>query len=101
MKYCDTFEEFILKLKELFDGEEEFATYTWDEDIKENIVDYNDTANHLSAECNAWLISGGSPNFDRISELKRNGFNVHAGERDSFGWLSGVVERNGRELIFG
>ena len=43
------------------------------------------------------------PNYAKFEELAEFGFSVGPGERDSFGWLSGVVTRksDGAAVIFG
>lgn len=49
-----------------------------------------------------FLIStGGSINFQNISIMRHNGFNVRPGEADSFGWLTGVIKTKKGELVFG
>lgn len=34
----------------------------------------------------------GNVNWDSVEYLKQRGWKVYAGERDSFGWLTGIIE---------
>lgn len=43
----------------------------------------------------------GAPDFSRIKILKDNGFDVFAGEKDSFGWLSGCIKTKKGIIVFG
>lgn len=53
-------------------------------------------------ECCASLItSNGDCNWLNILALRRMGYDVYAGDQDSFGWLTGVVEKDGIQLIYG
>lgn len=47
------------------------------------------------------ITAQGRPHADRIEILKRQGFPVTAGERDSFGWLSGVIHTTNGKIVFG
>lgn len=61
---------------------------------------YNETV----ALCNDYLIgNGGLCNWDNIRILRENGYRVFAGEKDSFGWLTGCVQKQGdpRILVYG
>lgn len=50
-----------------------------------------------------FITQGGSPNFNAISELnaKRAEYRVGPGEKDSFGWLSGVIYLPNGKIVFG
>jgi hypothetical protein len=44
----------------------------------------------------------GKCNWMNIRTLRDKGYDVYPGERDSFGWLSGVIERSdGVRFVFG
>lgn len=44
----------------------------------------------------------GTCNWMNIRVLREKGYDVYAGEKDSFGWLSGVIERSdGVQFHFG
>lgn len=46
--------------------------------------------------CNGELItSAGQCNWSMIKVLKSKGYDVFAGDRDSFGWLTGRVQKDG------
>jgi len=51
--------------------------------------------------CDDFLIEKGSPNWVNVRILKEHGYNVRCTDRDSFGWLSAAVEKDGRSLFFG
>lgn len=44
----------------------------------------------------------GKCNWMNIRQLQQRGYDVYAGEKDSFGWLSGIIERfDGVQFHFG
>lgn len=45
------------------------------------------------------ILEGGSCNWGNIKFLRKSGFNVFAGEQDSFGWLCGVIRIAGVGLL--
>jgi hypothetical protein len=52
--------------------------------------------------CNELLISeSGKPNYKNIDILEMNRFSVGSGEVDSFGWLTGIVETDKGNILFG
>ena len=95
----NNFNDFVANLKELFDADESFCTVI-DEEL--DSVEYNETANNLSTDACKYLIcSDGRVNYNNKRILENNGFKVYPGDKDSFGWLVGVIERNDRKLVFG
>ena len=97
----NTFENFIKKLKEMFDAKEDFYE-TVKDSCDNNYVEYSDLAKDMEYEACKYLIkSNGGVNYTNKSILEENGFKVYPGEQDSFGWLTGVIERNNRQLVFG
>lgn len=82
------------KLRETFDNEKLFAEQNWidgdDESLELNLQDW--------LECDSR-----SPSGRMMQEFSRHGYRVYAGERDSFGWLIGVVQdkKTGKEICFG
>lgn len=51
-----------------------------------------------------WLeCSGSRPSYKMIEEFREHGYSVRPGERDSFGWLTGIVTdlETGRKICFG
>ena len=57
-------------------------------------------ANYVSELCCELLISdNGGCNYENISILRNNGYDVFAGEKDSFGWLTGCVQKEGSNKI--
>lgn len=71
----------------------------WDEvgnDVAEfgHYAAYNDEAVHDEIEslCCELFVKGGRPDYSTIRKFKElSGYSVGPGERDSFGWLTGVV----------
>ena len=56
--------------------------------------------NEVVGLCNEYLISNdGQCNLDNINILRSNGYKVYAGEKDSFGWLTGCVKKNNDERV--
>lgn len=51
--------------------------------------------------CNELLISaGGGCNLENIDKVRKAGYKIYPGEKDSFGWLSGCVENlNTRKIL--
>ena len=49
------------------------------------------------------ICNGGRCNWENIRNLKSHGFDVYAGEKDSFGWLTGCIEYpdGERVLVYG
>lgn len=51
---------------------------------------------------NVLVTEYGKCNWINIRTLREKGYDVYAGESDSFGWLSGVIERSdGVQFNFG
>ena len=97
----NTFENFITELKEMFDSKDDFYCVQEDVDGIKNTI-YSQLALKLSSNACEYLItSNGNVNYDNKKILEDNGFKIYPGEKDSFGWLTGIIERNNRKLIFG
>jgi hypothetical protein len=56
-----------------------------------------------SFACGELITNGGGCNWDNINLLRNNGYDVYAGEKDSFGWLTGCIQKKGdaRILVYG
>lgn len=64
----------------------------------------SDTLDEVEELCNELLITeSGSCNWDNINILRNHGYRVFAGEKDSFGWLTGCIQKIGdqRILVYG
>ena len=97
----NTFNNFIKRLKEMFDSNENFYEIIEDLDGNKD-TKYSDLAIELECDACKYLIRGnGQINYERKNILEENGFKVYPGDKDSFGWLTGVIERNDRKLVFG
>jgi hypothetical protein len=43
----------------------------------------------------------GDDNFKNIITVRKAGYDVYAGEQDSFGWLTGCIEMKRGVIVFG
>lgn len=96
-------DELIKKLEETFETNEEFKQDRYNKNqyfIWESRLDYDDISDLL-------ITDAGHCNWDNMQYvIDKGGYNIHAGERDSFGWLTGVIEKrypNGtrKSIIYG
>ena len=89
-------EELLEKLKALSE------TNIWAEDGYFQDDDH-ELVPQIESLCNDYLIGpNGGCCWDNIDILKENGYHVYAGEKDSFGWLTGVIEfKDGRKIVYG
>ena len=58
----------------------------------------------ISLCCEHLITANGGCNWDNINILRNNGYRVFAGDRDSFGWLTGCVQKNNndkRTVVYG
>lgn len=51
--------------------------------------------------CNVLIFDNGGCNWENINKLRSLGWHVYAGERDSFGWLTGVIEKDNKLFFYG
>jgi hypothetical protein len=51
--------------------------------------------------CDLLINSSGRCNWEVIAELQRRGFYVGPGERDSFGWLTGILVTSKGDIVYG
>lgn len=85
----------------------------YSKDIKESSTENDDgnryfkefpVSDYVEGLCCACLIaSNGTCNWENIHILKNHGYDVFAGDKDSFGWLTGCVQKNDddRILVYG
>lgn len=60
----------------------------------------NEIYNEVVGLCNEFLIAnGGLCNWNNIRILRSNGYRVFAGEKDSYGWLTGCVQKENDERV--
>lgn len=60
--------------------------------------------NSVSAECNELINESGTcVDMDTRIWFSKNGYKIYAGEKDSFGWLTACIEKEGtnKVLVFG
>lgn len=101
--YGSDFEELVRALDRLY-------SYSFEETAE---VSSNDGCSYFKESpfieyveglcCGELICSDGSCDYDGIRLLKKSGYDVFAGEKDSFGWLTGCVKKNGddRILVYG
>lgn len=95
-------EELLKILEELYSAQNNSEVYEGDDRAYFKTGDV--TKEKAEGLCNDLLITeNGACNWDNINLLRSNGYSVFAGERDSFGWLTGCVRKNGdsRILVYG
>lgn len=52
--------------------------------------------------CGTFITSGGRCNWETINKIREFGYAVFAGDKDSFGWLTGCLQKdNGPILVYG
>ena len=68
--------------------------------FKEDVVHHK--INKIKMFCNDLLIDeNGHVNYDNIEILESHGYYVTPGERDRFGWLTGILRTTKGCIIFG
>lgn len=82
--------------------EELFASA--DVTIEDDIFQTGELVDRAETLCSDYLItSDGHCNWANIELLRAKGYRIFAGDQDSFGWLTGCVQRKGdtRTLMYG
>lgn len=52
--------------------------------------------------CSLFILGNGKCNWNNINKIREYGYEVRAGEEDSFGWLTGILEfPDGRQVVYG
>lgn len=60
----------------------------------------SDLYNEVVNLCDEYLITNdGQCNWNNIVILQNNGYDIFAGEKDSFGWLTGCVQKDNDERV--
>jgi len=86
----------IKNLKELEESDVEYKVYLTDADPQIPLV-----AKIVELAESELITVGGSPKFFAHFALENAGFRVTAGEKDSFGWLTGVIHTNKGMIVYG
>lgn len=97
-------EERWTKLRETFDNEANFEAFTENDWTTYWYTTGIPGDEGIAADLFDWLeCSSSRPSIDMIREFREHGYNVRPGERDSFGWLTGIVHDTvtGRNICFG
>ena len=83
-------DNFIMKLNETFEKDDRFKKDKYDDThmfMWESKLDYVKPSD-------VFITDGGKCDWDTIGYVEKNaGVNIHAGERDSFGWLTGAIDK--------
>lgn len=87
-------EQLLVALKKLYDDQSNI----YQEDGWTGFNE-NEMYKEVVGLCDEYLISNGQCNWDNICILRKNGYRVFAGEKDSFGWLTGCVQKNDDERV--
>lgn len=76
------------------------ADFSECEDESAGMKYYNHSDEEVELLCCGLLITaGGRCNWSNIRQLREHGFDVYAGEQDSFGWLTGCIEYPDHERV--
>lgn len=88
-------------LNELYNSTDNSSVSEYDGQEYFESCDIVDKAEGLC--CEKLIEMNGRCNWDNIRVLRNNGYDVFAGEKDSFGWLTGCVQKDGdpRILVYG
>lgn len=89
-------ENLLAALNKLYSEQDNFHVSSYDGKSYFNESELLDEVTEL---CGEYLIADGGCNWDNISILRNNSYNVYAGEKDSFGWLTGCVQKKGDKRI--
>lgn len=84
--------------EELYDEDDDFDEIGNDVAEFGEYAVYNDEAieEEIESLCCELFVKGGRPDYSTIRKFKEmSGYSVGPGERDSFGWLTGVVYKGG------
>lgn len=90
-------------MEELMKALEELFTST-NVEVEDDCFQSGELVDRVEGLCCEELItSNGGCNWANIKILRENGYDVFAGDKDSFGWLTGCVQRKGdnRILVYG
>ena len=99
----NTVNELIISLNELYEMKDIIPVNNDDT----NIFYFDTDFNHLTLKkvlnlSNELLITDqGLCNWNNIKILRSNGYRVYAGEKDSFGWLTGCIRKDNYVLVYG
>lgn len=92
-------EQLLIALEKLYSDQDNIYQEDGWTGFNENKI-YDDVV----SLCDKYLITNvGQCNWDNIRVLRNNGYRVFAGEKDSFGWLTGCVQKNNdkRVVVYG
>lgn len=51
--------------------------------------------------CGELFTDSGDCNWENIRKLQKKGYHVYAGDKDSFGWLTGCIQKGDKVLVYG
>lgn len=91
--------ETLLKLITTMEGddsvkESEYLTDGSYDDLPESVQ-------KIVVEAEVLIDGNGRPKYELLREMKREGYDVFAGESDSFGWLTGCIQTKKGIVLFG
>jgi hypothetical protein len=94
--------DLIDKLKKIDSGELEVSVMTDSSDGWTYINTDNEIGMELeSLACSCLIETGGKCDWSNIAKVRKEGFNVFAGESDSFGWLTGCIRTSKGVIVYG
>lgn len=81
----------LTQLEELFSQEDNYIVD--EDDGRRYFKDSELYGEVISSCCEVLITSNGQCDWDNIAILRGNGYHVFAGEKDSFGWLIGCIQK--------
>ena len=90
-------------LEQLYNQTIDESAYYYEDEMSWYFKDENVLAQEVTWLCDELLINRGQCNWENIAILRDAGYRVYAGERDSFGWLTGCVQKKDdkRIIVYG
>lgn len=93
-------EKFKEVLEKLFDDETKAPTSSEEDGLEYfSNSEIKDQCEELA--CDLLITDDGGCNYPNIRYVRSLGYSVYAGEKDSFGWLTGCIEKDGKVLVYG
>lgn len=102
MQDFKTIDEFVRFLEtvpaDLFTSESSYESLScWPKSYNDPTIDQIDYTC-----CSLFILGNGNCNWNNINKIREYGYEVRAGEEDSFGWLTGILEfPDGRQVVYG
>lgn len=91
----------LINILDIIENDRNVSVKTQEDIICEIIGDNIDTAIVYSLADELLITEQGQCNWVNIRKLKNKGYDVFAGDHDSFGWLTGCIQTKRGILVYG